>query len=267
MPSLRELQTRLTDALFDEDTESVLSQITSERGIDGRARLDIYRNNLREGFRKALALEFPVIEKLVGEAYFRQLALDFLRAHPSRSGDLHHIGEPFAGFLRGRFAETEYAYFPDVAALEWAYQEVEVAPDAPAIDLETLKQMDMSRFGELRFDLHPACRLVASRYPILRLWSSNQSGAPEDERIDLGAGGDYVLVLRTVEGTELRGLPPGEFTFLASLAQGLPLGEALEAAAADVQFDPGAALRKFVDAAVLVQAASESSCGRLTAYP
>ncbi len=56
-------------------------------------RLDIYRNNLREGFVKALALGFPVIERLVGAEYFHQLAIELLRAHPSRSGNLHHGGQ------------------------------------------------------------------------------------------------------------------------------------------------------------------------------
>src|ERR1700704_1590626 len=104
------------DALFGGDAAGVAAQIEAN-GLEPAERLDIYRNNLHEGFTKALAIGFPVIERLVGVDYFRQLALDFLRAHPSRAGNLHHIGAPFPRFLRERFADTEYTYFADVAAL------------------------------------------------------------------------------------------------------------------------------------------------------
>src|SRR6185436_3867817 len=97
MPALRELQLELVAALFGE-SDGVQAHVL-EAGMSADARLGIYQNNLREGFIKALALGFPVIERLGGTDYFRQLALEFLAAHPSRAGNLHHIGAPFAPFL------------------------------------------------------------------------------------------------------------------------------------------------------------------------
>src|SRR5579864_5012849 len=98
MLPLRDLQKLFDRALFDDAPDAVAPWIQccetdAAQGvaIDTAARLSIYRNNLHEGFRKTLALEFPVIERLVGEDYFRQLALSFLAEHPSRFGDLHCI--------------------------------------------------------------------------------------------------------------------------------------------------------------------------------
>src|SRR5262245_36975265 len=102
MPALRELQAEFVAAMFGE-TSSVQAHVRDD-GMGADARLGIYQNNLREGFIKALAQSFPVIERLGGTDYFRQLALEFLAAHPSRSGDLHHIGAPFASFLAQKFA-------------------------------------------------------------------------------------------------------------------------------------------------------------------
>src|SRR5712691_4666021 len=134
MLPLRDLQKLFDRALFDYTPDAAAPWIDGyETGaaqgvaIDAHARLAIYRNNLQEGFRKALALEFPVIERLVGEDYFRQLAASFQAEHPSRFGDLHCIGDPFARFLLQRFEDTQYAYLPDVATLEWAYQQSSVA--------------------------------------------------------------------------------------------------------------------------------------------
>src|SRR4051794_15920913 len=119
MLPLRDLQKIFAEALFDGVPGAVAPWIHGyEKGaaqsveLDARSRIAIYRNNLHEGFRKALALEFPVIERLVGEDYFRQLALAFQVEHPSRFGDLHGIGEPFARFLLRQFEDTQYAYLP-----------------------------------------------------------------------------------------------------------------------------------------------------------
>jgi hypothetical protein len=244
MLALRDLQLRFADALFDGAVDRMHAHI-EENGIACAARLDIYRNNLREGFIKALSLGFPVLERLVGEDYFRHLALDFLKSHPSRAGNLHHIGAPLAGFLEARFEHTEYAYFADIAALEWAHQDALVAADAPALSADALRSVDPTLYDLLHFDLHPAARLVQSNYPIIRIWRANQADVAADNTIDLSSGGDNVLVLRAPECIEFHRIPAGDFAFLLALSRGENLGAALESAlAAEVGFDLGAALRR-----------------------
>ena len=138
MLSLPELQARFAATLFDDTAASPPAWIRAA-GIAPELRLGIYRNNLEAGFANTLALEFPVIQRLVGEDYFRQLALSFLARHPSRSGDLHHIGAPFADFLRAQYAATCYRYFADVAALEWALQECLVAENDETLEPSVLQ--------------------------------------------------------------------------------------------------------------------------------
>jgi hypothetical protein len=107
VPTLRDLQRRFVAALYDPALGALGADVRDD-GIDSGLRLGIYRNHLRASFLKALALEYPVIERLVGSEYFRRLALDFQAAHPSRTGNLQHIGAPFAGFLRQRFGAGRY---------------------------------------------------------------------------------------------------------------------------------------------------------------
>jgi hypothetical protein len=252
--ALRELQLHFVDALFDGDVAGANEDIVAN-GIEPSERLDVYRNTLREGFRKALAIAFPVIERLGGVDYFRQLALDFLRAHPSRAGDLHAIGAPFAGFLRERFADAEYAYFADVAALEWAHGEALIAADAEPLSPSALAGVDSARYEELRLRLHPACSLVRSAFPIVRIWRANQPESADDEIIDLGSGGCSVLVLRAADCIEFHSLPAGDFAALEAFARGETLGAALEAAQrADSAFDLGTALRRFLSLRIVTGA-------------
>jgi hypothetical protein len=252
VPTLRELQLRFASALFDGADEAVAPEIAAN-GVDPAERIDIYRNKLREGINQALAISFTVIERLVGSDYFRQLARDFLRAHPSRAGNLHHIGGPLPGFLRERFADTEYAYLADVAALEWAYEEALIAADGQPIAVDALRDIDPADYEGLRFELHPASRLVQSAYPIVRIWRANQRQTTSDEVIDLRAGGERVLVLRAAEGIEFHSLAAGDFAALDAFARGQPLGVALdEAQRAEAAFDLGAALVRFMRLNVLV---------------
>ena len=73
MSSLRDLQRQFVGALFDELP-------------DTRAGLEIYRNNLHEGFCKVLALEFPVIQRLVGADHVCELS-------PPALGDRSRLGQ------------------------------------------------------------------------------------------------------------------------------------------------------------------------------
>ena len=252
MPALRELQLAFVSAMFDESND-VQAQVREE-GMSADARLGVYQNNLREGFIKALALGFPVIERLGGTDYFRQLALELLAAHPSRSGNLHHIGGPFAPFLAQKFAETQYAYFADVAALEWAHQEALLAPDADgdALTSTAFAGIAPEDYERLTFSLHPACRFVQSRYPIVKIWRVNQPETLSDEVIDLAAGGDNVLVLRTPECVEFHRLPVARFALFEALGRGENLGVALERAqVVESDFDFGDALRHLLELRVL----------------
>jgi hypothetical protein len=244
--SLPELQFRFVAALYGGSYDS-LAQWIHDDGIDGEARIGIYRNNMREAFAKTLALEFPVIERLVGSDYWRQLVREFQANHPSRSGNLHHIGAPFAAFLRRLFGATPYAYLADVAELEWAYQEALVAADAPALDVGALQSIAPEQYAKLVFALHPACRLVPTGYPVIRIWRANQPDVPVPETLDLRSGADLILVRRAAASIEFIALLPGQFAFLQALSRSAPLGEALDAAlAVDDAFDAAQALRRYV---------------------
>ena len=229
MLSLPELQQRFAAAIRDGDGAAFAGEI--DAGANGPSALDrlaVYRNNWREGFRNALASGFPVLARLVGPDYFRQLALEFLAAHPSRSGDLEHIGAALPGFLERRFADSAYVYLGDVAALEWACQQVLAAADHAAATADALRAVDPAAYGALRFGLHPAARLLASSFPVSRIWHSNQPSA-EVESIDLTSGGEQLLVRCGAAGLELHHLRPGEFALAQALAEGSDLGDALAA--------------------------------------
>lgn len=245
MPTLHELQRRFAAALFDDAPAAVNADIRAA-GVNAVARLGIYRAQLRATFLRTLALEYPVIERLVGSEYFKTLALEFHAVHPSRAGDLQHIGAAFAAFLRERFCGGPYDYLSHVAALEWAYQESMIAAEAPELNRDALRQIDPADYARLHFELHPACRLFSSEYPVLDIWRANQPRSEATEIIDLASGATHALLHRRAHVVQLHRLSAAQFALLTALAQQLTLGEALDAAQnAAPDFDLGAALRLF----------------------
>lgn len=245
MLSLRELQLRFVAALYEGNDAIVAGELGGE-GISASARIGVYRNNLREGFIKALALDYPVVEKLVGTEFFRQTALDFQLQHPSSAGDLARAGAPFADYLRRRFSDGDFGWLPDVAALEWALQCVAIAPECEAVPIAALGDIPPDRYEDLVFDPAPATRLVESRFPVVRIWQTNQPQAAA-ESVDLDSGGDHVLVRRRGDELEFVRLSAADFTFARMLARRTPLGLATDASLAiDPAFDLGRALRALV---------------------
>jgi hypothetical protein len=255
MPALPELQRRFGAALTVGDDAAIVPFVHAA-GIDPARRIAIYRNNWRENFLATLAATYPVIKRLVGDAYFRQLARDFQALHPSQCGNLQQLGAPLAAYLRQRFAGTEYAYFADVARLEWAYQEVLTAAEQGPLDVGSLRLVPDACWPQLRFSLHPAARLVRSEFPVLRIWSAHQPGADgaaiDRTVISLDAGGDCLLLHRTSSHVEMRRLARAEFALLERLAGGESLAAAAShACTCDAEFDLTQALLRNVSLGVL----------------
>ena len=246
MPALRDLQCAFAGAVLDGDTDALVPFVVPN-GLDPARRIAIYANNVRENALATLEAAFPVLVRLAGRDWFRQTATGYLRRHPSPSGNLHYLGARLPGYLEAELAPGPYAYFADVARLEWAYQEVLVAAEPAALDLTALAAVPEAHHAELVLKTSPAARLVGSVWPVLAIWRANQPGEDASGSISLDAGASRLLVIRRDHHVELRELPVGEFAFLDAVARGWSLVDAAAAAlVADPDFELVAALPRLV---------------------
>ena len=218
MPSLARTQSELLDAILD------------VRAAMASAGLEAYRRNVNAAWSGALAAAYPVVRRLVGEAFFAEAAARHAAANPSRSADLHEYGEPFASFLEVYAPARSLAYLPDVARLEWACHQSYHAADAPPFDLKALRRVTAESLGEIRFILHPATRLMRSSHPVVAIWEANQpgrDGAPA--RLE---GPDHVVVRREALEVRVERIDAAEWRLLAGFSSGAGLQAASEALAA-----------------------------------
>ena len=184
---------------------------------------DVYRANLLANAHSALAAAYPVVRRLVGDAFFRELSDRFALAHPSRSGDLHLYGAELGGFLAHYAPARELACLPDVAALEWAIATAYHAGDARGMDYEALAAIPDAQRNDIGLLLQPAARLIASPHPVLAIWEANQ--AERDGTPERSEGPDLVLVHREGFAVRTRLLSRGEWDFLDALRARRTLAE------------------------------------------
>ena len=142
---------------------------------------------------------------------------------------------------------------PDVARLEWACHEVFFSADHPPLKSDRLAEVPEDRYGQLKFHLHPATRLISSEYPVHLIWETNQEGFSGDPAVDLDQGGVAILVRRETYKVVLQPVTQAEWAFLISFQAGSDLSSASDAALeTDPQFDVARALKQLVADSILV---------------
>lgn len=209
--------------------------------------LAVYRNNYRGNLYDALIGAYPVIGRLVGEAFFRRLARSYIAAHPSRSGNLHDYGESMAQFLGSFEPARELGYLADVAALEWACHRAYFAADTEPPDFAELAMLPPQRHVDLMLHLQPACHLLHSRYPVATIWRAHQPGMPDDFHIDLDSGPCHALVVRRNDVVDVLELSTVDAAWIKLLQSGMTLGSsAAVVLKRHGEFDLSAALTRLV---------------------
>jgi len=252
MRSLSELQSDFAESTIFGDASAIARLGIVSAGFDPASRMAIYRNNVLGNYRKALAASFPVSRRLVGPSFFDAAVEGFVRAYPSTRGDVNRYGGDFPRFLTAYPPARALAYLRDVARLEWAIDQANIAADAAPLDLAALSTVPVEAWSELRFSLHPSSELIESPYPILHIWRANQSDADE-EMIDLSEGGDRLLVRRTTEGVTIERLDADEHALLTALSEGGTLSDASRSAwSLDPAFDLTATLQRLVASQTIV---------------
>ena len=236
MASLPELQARFASALRG-DAGPIGPDVVGD-GLEAAGRLSIYRNNARAVFEGALERTYPVLRRRVGEDYFRQLARSYRERFPSRSGDLHGVGEHFARHLAGTEAESGYGWLAELAELEWACECAFVAAREQPVGPQALAGLTPDELSLARLRLQPSLRCVASSFPVLEVWRANQPEA-DGHAVDLARGGQCVLVSCGVDGLELVEVSAAALEFTRLLQAGTPLEAAVDEASLDLTELPG----------------------------
>jgi hypothetical protein len=217
-------------------------------------RFAVYRNNVVAGLVRALESRFPVVAKLVGDAFFKAMAQSFAVANPPRSPMLFRYGEAFPSFIEDFAPVDGIPYLADVARLELARGRAYYAADARPLPPTAFSSLPQEALGATTLILHPSVELLTSTFPIISIWQAHRGG----ERPVLSTWEpEAALVVRPELDVELHRLPPGGFAFIAALAGRASFTKAATMAAKEVpDFDPVQNLALLIDARIGVDLAA-----------
>ncbi len=202
---LRGLQQLFYQAMITKDADSIeaLSQkIAGAKSLTPEAGLGVYRGSVIGCLTKGLTSIYPVCCRLVGEQFFDATAVSYIHRFPSLSPDIGDYGADFADFLAHFPPAAQLPYLPDVARLEWYWEQVFKGEDNKSLDIQALGAVDQEKWSDLIFSLPKNSVLLASPYPIHRIWEVNQPDYEGPEEVSLSAGGVKIFLWR--QGYEMR---------------------------------------------------------------
>lgn len=157
------------------DDPRIAAHFVGDARLDAPARLHIYADMVLARQVDALAAEFPMVKRLLGDDAFVGLCRDYIAAHPSEHPDIGQLGRALAPFIAAHPVRQDLA---ELAALERARSVVFLEKDAAPRTWEELAAGGPEGFAETKLVLVPAFRLLSAKHDLPALWAALEQGAP-----------------------------------------------------------------------------------------
>ncbi len=218
MPQLCELQQAFAEAIV----EGKYHAATTAMAADGLAlrSMALYRRLIRNNYVQVFKVTYPVLYRLVGEAYFRTVARGYLKHYPSTSGDLFLYGRHLPALLQRINAPP---LLIELARLEWACHEIHQAADSMPVSQERIQALASVDPSQVTFHLHAASRLLSFPVPVHRVWQALQPDAPADVVVELPLPEEQtcVAVTRGDGKVQVTPLAKEDYRLVEAMAQGV----------------------------------------------
>lgn len=227
---LHELQTQFARQVLGKRSNDLLPLIEIN-GIEASRRLQVYRNNFRITLTESLQSVYPIVEQLVGNAFFVQTVAQYIENHLPQTGDLREYGSDFPDFLDSLESLSSLQYIPDIARIEWLCHLSWFAKDAETLSIQDLANIPEQQHSNIKLGLHPSVHTLESDYPVFDIWeycmkddSTNSGGS-----LELSSDGQCVLICRDNYEVTVNRIDHTLFKFLKMIAENCLLADAISA--------------------------------------
>jgi hypothetical protein len=244
MDQMADLQTTFRRALLDPALPVPAAVCGATRRRADR-RFAVYRNNVVVGLIAALAQRFPVVRRLVGDAFFEGMARVYVMACPPVSPIMLLYGENFPDFVENFAPAANVPYLCDVARLEMARGRAYHAADAAPVEPRAFAALRAERLADLRFEFHPSVSIIRSPYPVVSIWRVNDD--PDHAAPIAPWAPETALIARPFDDVEVTRLAPGVAEFLLRLLHNGTMSDAVRAGQeAATDFDVTGSLQSLI---------------------
>ncbi len=222
-PSLAAWQGRLKRYLITGEDDPELQRWLAGSPDEAVLRLEVYRNAYYIRLEEALARDYPVLRAVLGDAAFGREMARYLRARPSASPTLRHVGQA----LPAHFEAHRRLPVADLCRIERAVLEAFDAADVAPLGAEALHGLPPEAWQGLRFSLHPSVSLLQVASNALDVWKAFRQKRRMPE---LAPGTARSLVVwRSPRGPAATAVSSEHRFFLERIAAGEPFASICEA--------------------------------------
>jgi hypothetical protein len=209
-------------------------------------RLAVYRNGFYKGCVDALAANFPMCEKLLGNDDFRKIARLYVDRFPPEQGTLVGYGQQFPVFIDHFINHSEfefvqakqntsnsYIHLADIAHLDYAWLMSLMSGDSnETLTIEFVTQLieQDSEFTELNVKLNPSVLLQRVNEDAFSQWISLKTNNTDITLTESSTTG-FIMLWRLQGAVQARLLSSAEVALMQALqGKGSSLGDAFDAA-------------------------------------
>jgi len=222
---IHDLQKKLVAGL-NANNDDILDYIRTSSQLSAKEHLAIYQSSIFGSKQTVLKEIYAVCHKLVGNDFFIAMINQYIPQTISTSYDLASYGEDFYHFIANYQPAQSLPYLSDVARLEWAWHKLFTGSATKAFDFQLLAECYAKSAEQIVFLLSSNSTLIASPYPIHRIWEVNQDDYLGDQAITLPNNAMfYYLVWSQAEKMRIDLLEVAEWQILSWMQAKLPLGE------------------------------------------
>ncbi len=199
--------------------------------LDPAGRLEVYRGMYLLRMEEALRTDDPAVAWHLGDDKFSSMVEAYVGEFPSRSYTLNRLGDHLPEYL-DRSGLPDAAFLADLARFELAITRVFDEEETGVLSTEALQAIAPEQWDGLRLVPIRAFRLVELRHdvvPHLKAYHGQRPSPRPRRRATRIAVFRRNLAVRHME------LGRPQATLLTALVEGMPLGDALGEALADVR--------------------------------
>jgi hypothetical protein len=230
VPYAQQLKALHSAVLGDATAMLPLVHAARHNAITPQMRIAIYAEGYIARLVEATKSDYPALLHYMGAEQGDGLLQGYVRSTPSIHWDLNMYPVGFAAYVVQQVSDpTAQA----LAMLEGAVAEVFWLPESAPLNPAAFASMSEEEFGEQRFQLRAAARLLALPASVNAALSAYRAG--EDSCFaSISAAPEYVLVVRSGYEVQRLSLDFHEYTVLHALQAGATFNDAL-AAVPDVE--------------------------------
>lgn len=199
--------------------EDIAAQVVGTATLSNDLRLGIYRHAYRARLEEALASDYEMLRKLVGEPAFSTTCQDYIDAFPSRYASLRWFGQDFPPWLGYAPDKGSHDWYAEMAQLEWSFIGAFDAADAEALTEADAAAIPPEAWPGLRMEFHPAVRLVPLWWNTVARWRAAKEDGTPPEPVRLPQASDCLLWRQHLM-TQYRSLEADEALLLRAALEG-----------------------------------------------